>query len=352
MRNATKFARATLAFTGLLAAQHGAAAAGKPHRMPDVIRRGAPAAAFAIPRAALPPTWNYQILSGGTYWYETFIGHNPIEQTTAKIPVYIIPIKTVYGDISYSNLTLLATGQSPLQSAVESPVFKSYPFTLIKSNDFGKLQYLDAVEIVNTWNIGGASLAYHTLLDTPVVEPEQTITFKKDDGYISNYFGATNVITGDVVTFDTALLKLIHTLQIPENALPVFLTTQTYLASQASCCYAYFRSTTERGQPFVWASYMQNAQAWSQDVSGLSAVLAGWLFDPYDDNDTTCGGYEASAILAGESNWGATPYRSHGLTYNLTDVALLPYYGDTSGATLNGQMTFQGTSLVQCQDGG
>jgi len=71
---------------------------------------------------------------------------NPTEQTTAKIPVYIIPIKTVYGDISYSNLTLLATGQSALQSAFDSPVFKPYPFTLIKGNEFGKRQYLDAVE--------------------------------------------------------------------------------------------------------------------------------------------------------------------------------------------------------------
>jgi hypothetical protein len=167
MRNATMSTRAALAIAGLLAGPHGTAAAGRPRHLPDVIRRAPPTADVALPCTVLPSTWYYQILSGGTYWYETFIGHNPTEQTTAKIPVYIIPIKTVYGDISYSNLTLLATGRSALQSAFDSPVFKPYPFTLIKGNEFGKRQYLDAVEIINTWNIGGASLAYHTLLDTP-----------------------------------------------------------------------------------------------------------------------------------------------------------------------------------------
>jgi hypothetical protein len=328
-----------------------AAASLTPHPLPGVFRPAPPARRAA---SAVPPTWNYQFLSGGTYWFDTFIGRNPTRQLTTKIPVYLIPIKMVFGPISYSNLTLLPTGKSVLQTVLDSPVFKPAPFVLSAGQDPVKLQYLDAVQKVKVWNIGGAADSYHIMLDQPIVEPEQTITVHKSDGFFVSYFGGVNLIADNITGFDRQLLSYIKQLHIPSNALPVFLTTQTYLTyahNIEACCYAYYRSLTPAGQPFVWASFIQNPEAWSQDVSGLSAALAGWANDPYDDNDTPCGGYEASAQLVVEGNWGAEPYRFDGFTYNLTDVAELPYFGDASGATLNNLVTFWGAQLAACQDG-
>ncbi len=301
--------------------------------------------------AQLPPTWNYKFTSGGQNYLETFIGGDPAKGGTETIDVYIIPIKMVWKSVAYSNSALLPDGKTVLRSVLGSPIFQPTEFTFGQTA-LGKLQYGDAFQKANLWNAGGSNPSYHVLLGKPVIEPEQTLHVPDRLGTAGNTLGAVDPIIADDIWFFKKLPQLLRRLHVPTKALPIFLTTQTYLyVPGGGCCLAFNHSLTRQGQPWIWGSDIQNPAAFSQDVSGLTAALGGWLDDPYLDNISICGGYEVAGPLLGEPNYGAYPYKKDGFTYNLTDLLLLPYFGDSSGATLDGLETLQGTSLTPCQDG-
>ena len=70
------------------------------------------------------------------------------------------------------------------------------------------------------------------LLGTPTVKPLQTFAVPSGDGVVTTEFGV-KVIIANINWFDAKAQSLITTLGIPSGALPIFLTTQTFLTSGA-----------------------------------------------------------------------------------------------------------------------
>jgi hypothetical protein len=298
--------------------------------------------AASLPATQLPPTWTYQYLYNGTYWPQIFVGRDPQRDVSTTVPVYLIPVRMIYTDttgkaLSYSPLSPLPGGGTAVQTVLASPLFQPIDFTF-GGKDIGVTQYLDAFQKVNLWNIGGSLPGYHILLGTPVVGPEQTIRVPAPDGLeIKLVYGARKVLVAEVELVDKKLQAMLPALNIPAGALPVFLMEQTYFYVLGNgCCLAFYHNVTSAGQPYVQASYMLDRGAFSQDVAGLSDVLAEWLDNPYLYNTTPCGAYDPGSEFYDLPHFGAFAYRNQGQVYHLEDLGLLPFFLDTSGVTLGG----------------
>jgi hypothetical protein len=312
------------------------------------------ARAASLPATQLPPTWTYQYLYNGTYWPQIFVGHNPQRDGTTTVPVYLVPVRMIYTDtkgntLSYSPLTALPDGSTAVQNVVASPLFQPIDFRF-GGKDIGVTQYLDAFQKVNVWNIGGNLPGYHTLLGTPVIEPEQTIHIPAADGLkIKLVYGARKVLVAEVELVDKKVQAMLPALNIPAGALPIFLMEQTYFyVPGQGCCLAFYHNVTGAGQPYVQASYMLDRGAFSQDVAGLSDVLAEWLDNPYLYNTTPCGQYDPGSEFYALPHYGAFSYRSQGKVYHLEDLGLLPFFLDTSGVTLAGLHGLRDGGTVVC----
>lgn len=301
---------------------------------------------------SLPPTWNYSYTYDGTTYTEAFIGTNPSSPASTTVPVYIVPVKMVLGSTTADPLGTLPNGNTVIQNTIASPIFQDYPFKFA-ATAIGKTQYIDAFQKVNLWNIGGKSKAYHTLLAQPTVLAEQTITVPATQGGLVSAFGVS-AIGANINWIDKKFQALITSLKIPAQALPLFVTTQTYLLespSTSQCCIGGYHSVNSTGQPYAHFTYIQKLNAFSQDVSALSHEIGEWLDDPYTNNNSPCGIFEVGDPLEADANYGDYLYKLNGFTYHLQDLALLPYFGDTSGATLKGLDTMKQTVLSVCQNG-
>jgi hypothetical protein len=305
------------------------------------IPRVTPAAA-ARASAAQMPIWNYVYANGGTLWQQTFAGRNPVHADGTTVPVHIIPVRLSYPrpglpTIIYNPLEKLPDGKTIVHHVLDSPLFQPLTYDF-GGQTIGPTQYLDAFQKANVWNIGGSAPGYHILLRTPVTEPLQKLNVPASQGAVDGQLlGATAPIVANIYWLDAALTDILAKLHVSANVLPVFLTEQTYAYYPGSnqCCVAFYHSVSAAGQPYVVATYVTDSGAFSADVSGLSAALAGWLDNPLYSGQTPCGEYDAGYAFGGLPNYGTTPYRLGGATYHLTNLALLPFFGDSSGHTLN-----------------
>ncbi len=297
------------------------------------------------------PNWTLTYTHGGTSYSDVFIGTNPASGGSTTVPIYIIPIKMVYGTTSFSPLAKLSNGNTVIQNIVASPIFQSSVDFNQGGTDVGSTQFTDAFQKVNVWNLGGKASSYHVLLGNPVIEPLQTLTVPKADGLVTTAFN-TKVIEASINWFDPKIQALITKLKIPANALPIFVTTQTYLLENAKsgCCIGGYHSYTGT-QAYSHFTYIQTAGAFSQDVSALSHELAEWMDDPTTDNNSPCGIYEVGDPLETTANYGDYAYTAGGFTYHLQDEATPVYFGASASTTLNGYTTFEGTKLGVCANG-
>ena len=170
-------------------------------------------------------------------------------------------------------------------------------------------------------------------------------------GLVTTAFG-TKVIEASINWFDPKIAAMITKLGIPSNALPLFVTTQTYLLQnkRSGCCIGGYHSYTG-SQAYSHFTYIQTAGAFAQDVSALSHELAEWMDDPTTNNNSACGIYEVGDPLENTANYGDYPYTVGGFTYHLQDEATPVYFGAPAGTTLNGNSSFDGTALSVCQNG-
>jgi len=304
------------------------------------------------PPITLPPTWQYSYTYKSTKYTETWIGTNPSTATSTTVPIYLIPFKLTYKPSGSKKITENASKIIP--NIIASPIFTPLDFKF-GGTDIGTTQYEDAFAKVNVWQIGGSASGYHVLLGTPTVEPTQTLklTGNESQGTISA-FGVT-ALTADINTIDAAINKLIPQLKIPSNALPIFVTSQTYLTSGGGCCIGGYHSVTSAGQPysqFTFITYSgKGSIPFSDDVSALSHELGEWIDDPYTRDNSPCGIYEVGDPLERNANYGDFPYTLNGVTYHLQDLALLPYFGGPTGVTLGNMDTLQGEKLAVCANG-
>src|SRR6202030_2403339 len=113
-------------------------------------------------------------------------------------------------------------------------------------------QYVDAFQRAALWGTVNTHMGYHVLLGTPIVKPVQTFAVPTADGVVTREFGV-KVIVADINWFDAKAQSLITTLGIPSGALPIFLTTQTFLSSDGAtdqCCIGGYHSVSGGGGPY------------------------------------------------------------------------------------------------------
>ena len=312
-------------------------------------------------KPALAPTFTFSYTYSGKAYNETFVGNPVSGNTTTTIPVYIIPLKMVYSTTSYDPTTIKANGVSIIQNVVNSPIFQSSVTYTQGGTALGTTQFEDAFQRATLWGTVKSNPNYHILLGTPTIEPVQTITVPTRNGKLISEFGATNLIMENINNFDASIQALIKSLKIPSNALPLFITTQTYLSSgntTSGCCIGGYHSVTSSGaQPYSHATYITNSGAFAQNVSALSHELGEWIDDPNTNNPvpSACGSgavLEVGDPLEGNANYGDYAYTVSGVTWDLQDLVLLPYFGAPTSTSVNGWSTFQGETLAFCSNGG
>lgn len=317
-------------------------------------------ATIAPPATALT-TFNGSFSSGGHSYPYTMVGTAPATGTSTTIPVFIIPVKLTFttstGTTIFSPQHKLTNGQTVIQNVTTSPLFVSGIDFVQGGTDLGTTQYIDAYQRGNFWNQVKNHTGYHVLLGTPKVEPLQSLTVPTADGRVGTEFGV-RVGLADINWFDTKITAMITALGIPNTALPIFVTYDTYLTSGGCCIGGYHNAIGSVSAPQTYAhfTYIDHTGVFSQDVSALSHEIGEWMDDPYvginGKNNTPCGILENGDPLEGEANFGAFPYPLNGFTYNLQDLVWLPYFGAPKTTSANSWLSFQGnTSLSVCSNG-
>jgi hypothetical protein len=315
-----------------------------------------------LPPAAQLTQWNgsFTDLTGHHISY-VMAGTSPITtNTSTTIPVYIIPIKMVYGS-NNGNMTfdpvahILSNGKSIVQNTTASPLFVSGVNFTQGGVNLGTTQYIDAYQRGNFWSSVSTNSNYHVLLGTPAVLTEQTITVTRAQGsVINNPFGSGKVGTMSINSFDSKLQTFMRGFaQINPGVLPIFLTYDIYL-TQGGCCIGGYHSANganPTGQTYSYATYVDTAGAFSQDVSALSHEIGEWMDDPFVNNAVNCTDnsiMENGDPLEGEANFGGYHYTLGGFTYNLQSLVFIGYFGAPRSTSVNSWLSFQNDEANVC----
>ncbi len=304
-------------------------------------------------------TWQFSYTYLGTTYKDTFVGTNPTTGATTTVPVYIIPIKLTYGTFVTNPNTRLSNGKTVVQNTTASPIFKKLTYIQGGTN-VGSTQYVDAFQRASLWGTVSAHPTYHVLLGKPVIKPLQSLRVPAADGSVGNPFG-TKLLIASINWFDPLAAGMISSLGIPAGALPIFVTTQTYLSNNSGlsgCCIGGYHNVSGAGQPYAMFTYIQTPGQFSQDVSALSHEIGEYVNDPFTNNINVPAScftnliYEVGDPLENEANYGDYPYALNGFTYHLQDLVTPVYFGAPGSTSVHGWSTFQGTSLLVCQNGG
>jgi hypothetical protein len=235
-----------------------------------------------------------------------------------------------------------------VQNIVESPLFEGAVKFDQGGTNIGKTQYLDAVARLSFWGIGGNAAGYHVIFDKPKVTKRVVIDVPAQDGTVGTEFGIQTFQMA-LNYFDAQIQPLLASLNIPADALPIFVTTQTYLTS-GGCCIGGYHSVYGGSTPYLEATYIQKAGIFAQDVSALSAEMGNTMNDPFVTNSSPCSfGYEVSEGSVNQPNYGAFPYKVNGFTYHLEDLATPVFFGAPASTSLDGWLTFQDNQVSVCQ---
>lgn len=152
--------------------------------------------------------WNGSYKHKGQTINFTMVGPDPrTNNATTTVPVYIIPVKMVYGS-SNGNMTFDPTlttnfnGKSAQTVLTSSPLLTSSVDFVQGGTDLGTGQYIDTYQRGNFWKVLKTK-NYHVVLGTPTILPTQTITVQASQGsVISNPFlPSKKVGTMDIFAF-------------------------------------------------------------------------------------------------------------------------------------------------------
>ena len=111
------------------------------------------------------PVWTYSVKSSrnGKIYTGQIVGDNPTTGGTATIPAVVIPVQLVFKYNSTTSYIFDPTAADPgclngsntaLSLTEASPIFTSYPFTLVNTGD-DFTQYSDHFDRANFWNSAG-----------------------------------------------------------------------------------------------------------------------------------------------------------------------------------------------------
>ncbi len=308
-------------------------------------------------------TWNGSFTYNGSNYSYNMVGTAPSTNASTTVQAYIIPLKIVItprrgSKVTYDPSHVLSNGNTVITNTVVSPIFDSTTTYTQGGVDVGTTQYEDAFQRANFWGTVKTDTSYHVLLGGPTVLAEQTLSPPSRYGTTGSVFGFTAGLV-DINWFDGQIQSLISKFsQIQPNTLPIFLTYDVYLTESGQCCIGGYHSSEgsiSAPQAYAHFTYVDHPGEFAQDVSALSHEVGEWLDDPLvvntNGNNTPCGILEVGDPLEGNANFGGYPYSLHGFTYNLQDLATLPYFGAPPSTSVNDFFTFQGESLSVCQNG-
>ena len=251
---------------------------------------------------------------------------------------------------------MLSNGNTVTTNTLVSPIFDSTTTYTQGGVNVGTTQYIDAFQRANFWGTVKTDTNSHLLL-SPTVLAEQTLSPSSTYGKTGSVFGFTAALV-DINWFDAQLPSLITSLGIQPNQFVIFLTYDTYLTQGGQCCIGGYHSSegsVNNPQSYAEATYVDHPGAFSQDVSALSHEVGEWADDPltvnYNGNNTPCGILEVGDPLENTANYGDHSYVLHGFTYNLQDLAMLPYFGAPTSTSVNGWLSFDDYPLSVCSNG-
>lgn len=310
------------------------------------------------PASAATPTvtnWTGTLSSGGTSF--TMVGTDPsITNTTTTVTAYLVPIRLLMNPTPggiFDPAHVLSNGKTVTQNTAASPIFNSGIDFVQGGTDLGNTQYIDAFQRASLWSDVSINTNYHVLLNL-VVLPEVSIAVPRGSGSIATEFGVRAALV-DINFFDAKWQSIISSnTTITPNSLPIALTYDTYLTQGGGCCIGGYHSafgSASAPQTYSHFTYIDKAGAFSQDVSALSHEVGEWMDDPFINNPGCGGLLEVGDPLEGGPNFGGFPYTLNGFTYNLQDLVLLQYFGQSPSTAVNGWWSFQGANLSICSNG-
>lgn len=306
------------------------------------------------PATSTVPNWTGSLGAGLTSF--TMVGTDPsATNTTTTVTAYLVPIRIVINPTPVGTFDphhVLSNGRTVIQNVAMSPIFNAGIDFVQGGTDVGNTQYIDAFQRATFWSYVQSNTNYHVLLNL-VVLPEVTMAFPS--GSIATEFGV-RVALVDINAFDAKWQQVISSIPtITPNSFPIALTYDTYLTQGGGCCIGGYHSafgSTTAPQTYAQFTYIDQTGVFSQDVSALSHETGEWMDDPFVDNPGCGGLLEVGDPLEGEANFGGFPYTLNGFTYNLQDLVLLQYFGQTPSTAVNGWWSFQGNpNLSVCSNG-
>lgn len=291
----------------------------------------------------------------------TMVGTSALNTNTATtIPVFIIPIKMVYGtqngNKTFSPSHVLPNGRTVIGNIKKSPIFSKGENFTQGGTDLGTTQYIDAFQRGNFWKFVSTNTGYHVLLGAPTKLATQTIVVQPSQGkVINNPFAPGLVGTYDINAFDANLQNYIRQFtQINPGAFPIFITYDIFLTSGGRCCIGGYHNANgfqPGGQTYAHATYVDSVGSFSQDVSALSHEVGEWMDDPFVDNRVNCldnGIMEDGDPLEGRANFGGFPYLLNGFTYNLQSLVFIGYFGGPKSDSVHSWLSFQNDEASVC----
>jgi hypothetical protein len=296
----------------------------------------------------------------------TMVGTDPATTNThSLIPVVIIPIKMVYGNLNGNrnfnpNAIRVSNGKTVTENFLASPLFKNTVDFVQGGTDVGKTQYIDAYQRANFWKYVQTHMQYHVKLGTVTLLKPQTITVSPAFGQVEqNPFGSGNIGTMEIDVFDLKLQDIMaaNPDTITPGVLPLFISANIYLTEGTGhevCCIGGYHSALASqpgGQTYAYATYATEPGVFSQDVSAWSHEIGEWMDDPFVDNSVNCAdnsSMENGDPLENNANYGAFPYTVNGFTYNLQSLVFIGYFGAPTDTSLHSWLSFQNDMQNVC----
>jgi chitinase len=303
-------------------------------------------------------------VEGKTYPY-VMAGGDPRTGGKTIVETVVLPLALTFEATSIT--TKLSS--SELQQITQSPLFEAYDFPN------GKTQYADA--ILHATFDRAAKSDWHVLLGKPRVAPELAMRVPAANGYfLSSRGSGKSLAIADMDFVQQQILKAIPTLSAgPGKLLVVVSKNVAYysLGDATVCCsvgahgMAPLNPSSKATQPFVIASYMDSgAMPRYQDIQPISQQIAEWFYDPLHGvesnqvpgwlqppSDYRCGGRELSSAYLYEQPVDSPPLASatraslHGREYHLQNVALLPWFAQsTSPKTFRRAYSFPDANVL------
>jgi hypothetical protein len=311
-----------------------------------------------------------------TQWNGSFVDHHGLTvnytmvgtdpngtNRTTRTPVVLVPVIMVYGanngNMTFDPTTTKVFGRrTVVKNALLSPLFTKSVDYVQGGTDLGTTQYIDAFQRGNFWSVVSKNTGYHTILGRPLVEPPVTYNVPLGLGsVVSNPFGSGQVGTMEVDVFDQQVQTwLTQISDVNPGVLPIFLTYNIYLTEpggQVAYIGGYHSAISSQpgGQTYAYATYVDSAGAFAQDVSALSHEIGEWEDDPFTDNSVNCAdntSMEDGDPLENNPNYGAFPYTERGFTYNLQSLVFIGYFGAPPSTSVNSWLSFQNDEQSVC----